>query len=121
MSCITENTIVIKKENETQLLKDYEKYECDHRLSGFNRVYDGTDICVYVFDANGDGPWEIEPDTVEWMALETYYLDDEELWTRFSDESTQEETIAEWLKGIILEPEYSKVIKSISYSSGEEE
>ncbi len=30
MSCLTENTIVVKKENEADLLADYEKYEDLH-------------------------------------------------------------------------------------------
>lgn len=116
MSQITENTIVVKAEMEQQLLADAEKYaDTYHGVSGFNRIYGNDEIVVYVFDANGDGPWEIENDTVEWIALETNYLDGDEPWTRIDGEDS-DMTIAEWLKDQIPEEEYEKVVKAISYS-----
>lgn len=117
MSQITENTIVVKAELEQQLLADAEKYaDTYHRVSGFNRVYGDDKIVVYVFDANGDGPWEVESDTVEYLALETDYLDGDEPWTRINGEDS-DMTIAEWLKDQIPEEEYEKVVKAISYSA----
>ncbi len=116
MSMITENTIVVKANLEQQLLADAAKYaNTYHRVSGFNRVYSNNEIVVYVFDANGDSPWEVESDTVEYLALETDYLDGDDPWTRI-DGKDCDITIAEWLKEKIPEEEYVKVVESISYS-----
>ena len=116
MSCITENTMIINKKDEDDVRKDYLKYkDTYHRISGFKRIYTDNKISIYVFDANGDSPWELEADTVVPIALETNYLTGERPWTRINGK-TYGWPLKRWLKGKIPDEEYSKVRKSIAYS-----
>lgn len=117
MSNITENTIVIRKEYENDLINDYKKYNVLYRIMNFNKVYSNKDIVIYVFDSNGECPWEIEPDVkTKYIALETNYLDGESLWTRIAGFKEDEITIEEWLQTIIPKKDYRDVVQKISYS-----
>ncbi len=115
---LTENTIVIEKSLEPRFLEEAEKYANSyHRVDNLRRVYGDDKIVIYVFDADGDTPWEIEKDTVEYLALETYYLDGEEPWSRFKDQNEESKNIAEWLKGRAPEDQYDDIASKISYST----
>ena len=110
MSLITENTIVVKSKDEPELLKDYERYKGTyHRINGFNKIYANNEMCIYVFDANGDSPWEIERDTVKPIAIETRYPDG--TWTRVNGKDYGW-TLKRWLKGKVPE----EIIEKIGYT-----
>jgi hypothetical protein len=124
MSQITENTLIIKKSDEHNFEKDYDRYEDDYRLNHIQQVFDGRmddgeEICIYVLDCNGDLPWELESDCLcQPIAMETYYFDDNELWTRLkgsdSDYSLKEYVI----KNLTLsDEEMNNLLDKISYSS----
>lgn len=114
MSQITENTIVINKEDEQQLLNDYQRYkDTHHRIREFNRVYADERICIYVFDANGDTPWEIESDTLTPIALETRFSD--WTWTRVNGNDFGW-TLKRWLRKMIPEEKYKDVCNDIAYT-----
>ncbi len=120
MSCIEEHTIVIASTEEDALLKDYNHFkDTHHRIRDFELVYKDDKVCVYRFDANGDGPWETEDSSnikATLLAAETCYLDESELWTRIEG-CDSDITISEWLKGKIPEGVYAGVIKQIAYSA----
>lgn len=115
---ITENTIVIPVSEEQNFKQDVAKYEYSHhRLSGINKVYEDADIIVYVFDANGDSPWEVESDIkTNYIALETYYGDGEDPWTRYSGKDDSAIPIKDWLKDKVPADKYDALMHCISYS-----
>ena len=117
MSMITENTIVIKACDEASLMEDYKKYCRDYRMGdSLCKVFANDDIAVFVFDANGDAPWEIEQTKADYLALETNYFDGEEPWTRIKGKEENEMTIDKWLCEILSGDDYAKVSGLISYS-----
>ena len=60
MSCLTENTIVIKPDAEERLKHDLEfARDTWCRINGDKCVFRNKDYVVYIFDCNGDQPWEI--------------------------------------------------------------
>lgn len=112
---ITENIVVVKTGDEQQLQDDFCRYQGTHRLSKFNKVYGDTNIVVYVFDANGDSPWELESDTVVPLALETNYLDGERPWTRVNGKD-YDWPLSRWLKRKIPVDQYEQVKQKLQYS-----
>ena len=93
MSCITENTIVIKPLAEKTLLEDIRKVEDEFRIGGLQCIFRNKDYLVYIFDCNGDQPWEIVDSgfldldfSKDVYASETYYPEDGR-WTQVFDEN----------------------------------
>ena len=115
MSCITENTIVMKASDEDQFLKEVEQYEGIHRLSGVVKVFKNNDIAVYVFDCNGDSPWEVESDTIAPIILETNYGDGDGYWTRLNGNDVSE-TCRELLQNMLTETEFKSLEDAIEYT-----
>lgn len=121
MSNWEEHSIVIVPEEEQHLLKDYVRYKDVHQVRNFNRIYAGEKLIVYFFDANGDGPWEIESDTkAKLIAAETSYLDGEDLWTRIEGNEDGNISLAEWLEDKIPPDDYIKVKEAMRYTDDDE-
>ena len=63
MSCITENTIVIKASAKNALKKDIDLAINDthyrFRLQNVKKAFENNEYVVYIFDCNGDQPWEV--------------------------------------------------------------
>jgi len=84
MSCITENTIVIKPDAEERVMNDLRGYGC----SGINSVWRNDKMVIILFDNNGDNPWDIEginnlqADWEDFYVIETNYGDDDGYWTQ---------------------------------------
>lgn len=118
MSCITENTIVIKPSDEKQFLKEVKKFEFDYRLSNVKEVFNNKDMIIFVADCNGDLPWEMESDTIVPLIMETNYGDEDEdsYWTRKSGIGDVPETCAELLKDMVTPEEYEVIEDRIAYT-----
>ncbi len=94
MSCITENTIVIRPEAEPVLLSDIEKVGDIYRVSDLKCKFRNNEYVAYIFDCNGDQPWEVadagtldldfEKDVI---GTETVYPDGGR-WTQILDTKT---------------------------------
>ena len=108
--------MIIKKEDEKVVQKDYKKYkDTYHHITDFKRIYTDNNISIYIFDANGDSPWELECDTVIPIAIETYYLDGEKPWTRINGNDCSF-SLKQWLKGKVSANIYKDICKNIEYS-----
>ena len=93
MSQITENTIVVKPEAEIQLVQDLQKASgLFFRVRNIKCVFKNKNYVVYVFDANGDVPWEVTTDrnifglniNGDVLGVETVYGEGDR-WTRVLD------------------------------------
>lgn len=125
MSCITENTIVVRKSAEPDLLHDFSCEDAEMcRLRNCNRVYDNEEIVVYVFDCNGDQPWDVvggdglklKPEDI--LCTETKY-DEDELWTRVNTDGILRDTetpLDVFLKPLVPGNDYEDLAERISYS-----
>ena len=125
MSCITENTIMVTKQAENDLLRDL---SCDAsvlcRINGIKKVYGDDRHVIYIFDCNGDQPWDIvdrgklslREESI--LCTETAYGPGE-LWTRVRCDTGLYDTdteMKELIKPYMPKDEYDVVVKSISYS-----
>ena len=119
MSTITENTVIISPKYCEETEADLRKYGC----SGIRRVFKNSKYAVYVFDCNGDSPWDIKnADECQMpydkiIALETNYGDSDGLWTRFpSRKRDAKTTIHTWLRRKVTKEELQIIRKKIKYS-----
>lgn len=119
MSMITENTIVVRSRDENLLLKDLAN--AGH-VSGAGKVFENGSYAVFIFDNNGDMPWEaMEQDELslpyrDIVVMETNYLDDDGYWTR-TPEGDLEVTLSEWLANIFTEEECRHIRDKIRYTA----
>jgi len=123
MSCITENTIVVKPDAVPTLLKDLDKAKADYRISGINMVYSDDKYAIYVFDCNGDMPWQIADkgvfalDFKDVYATETNY--GEFRWTQTYTNGVGRDS-HNWLitcmKNKLDDVSWKKVKKAIEYT-----
>ena len=92
MSQITENTIIINTSDEDAFLEDVEKFKSEYRLDGVNKVFGNNEYTIYVYDCNGDGPWEVGEDVSleDIPAIETNYGYGDEPWTRIDGDDVDE-------------------------------
>ena len=110
MSQITENTIVFKPEAEAIFLRDVETYKGCFYSNSVRKVFENKDFMAYVFDCNGDMPWQINSCKLgrpELIAMETSYGDDGEYWTTVEGADTPEGvTLTDWMKTKLTEEEF---------------
>ena len=126
MSCFTENTIVVKREAEEKLKHDLEAGRDWCRIRGDKCVFRNNKYAVYIFDCNGDQPWEVmfgeDRDNLllEWsdiVATETYYGDGR--WTRVYKNGRIEDTrfkLVTYMKNRLTPDEYEIIKKKTAYS-----
>ena len=128
MSCITENTIVIKASAENALKKDIDLAINDtyyrFRLQNVKKAFENDEYVVYIFDCNGDQPWEVaDADyfSLDWgdvIAMETVYEDGR--WTRYTDkDGVMQDTnrkLTTIMKNKLTEIEYENLCQNIMYS-----
>lgn len=120
MSMITENTVIVKPEAEDRLLEDLSSV---NYVSGVQKAFENNDMVIYIFDCNGDAPWEIEnSDSLkldyqnDLIAIETNYLDGDGYWTRTPKGDIKEANLYMWLKGKVSKSELKLIIKRTEYS-----
>ena len=110
MSQITENTIVFKPEAEAVFLRDVEANKDCFYSNSVRKVFENKDFMAYVFDCNGDMPWQMggcELGRPELIAMETSYGDDDGYWTTVEGSDTPEGvTLTDWMKTKLTEEEF---------------
>ena len=121
MSCLTENTIVIKSsdiDNLNTLFKIHQK-EYGSYIKNPVEVFKNNELAIFVFDCNGQ-PLGIE-ENLEWLILETNFLDGDGYYTqRYNsnlDFCEEVETPAkELIKSMLNEEEYENIKNKLLYS-----
>ena len=126
MSCITENTLVIKASVENQVIADLRNYGCD----GINCIVRTDEYVCVVYDCNGDSPWDILPsDEVQLqdmggiVAIEINYGDEDGPWTRVFDDRKgylvdYEDSICSYMKDILDRDSYIDFVERAEYTIG---
>lgn len=124
MSCLTENTLVIRAGVENEAIADLRNYGCD----GINCIVRTDEYVCVVYDCNGDSPWDILPsDEVQLqdmggiVAIETNYGDEDGPWTRIFDEKKgylvdYEDSIFSYMKGILDGDSYLDFVERAEYT-----
>lgn len=122
MSCITENTIVVKNQDIPVLgiaIKDNrEKYGWVKNLQA---VFHNDELSIFTFDCNGDA--HSVDEQVDFLVFETNYLDGEPLITQVRDSETGAVKNARarakyWIKKLIGEDAFRKIQGDLVYSDG---
>lgn len=121
MSCITENTIVIRPDAEERVMNDLKSYGC----SGINSVWRNDKMVIILFDNNGDDPWDIEgtdnlqADWEDFYVIETNYGDSDGYWTQVFENGCcvpYEGDAIDWLHDNLDLSEYHTVEDLIRYT-----
>ena len=122
MSCITENTIVIRNED----IPKFEDAIDDHKdkygwIGDSTPIFVNEELAIFVFDCNGE-PLAIE-EQVEFLVLETNYLDGEPLHTQVYDHKKNERRDARyrakyWIKKLIGEADFNAIQDKLIYTDG---
>ena len=125
MSQVTENTILIRKEAEEDLLHDLTCEEVSFcRIRGVRKVFDGKRHVLYVFDCNGNQPWDVADKGVlklktrDVLCTETGFGEGE-TWTRLGRDGYLWDTpmpLKDAIRPYIPEGEYERVVNDIAYS-----
>ncbi len=120
MSQITENTVIVKPDAETRCLADLNSVSY---VSKIQKAFENKDMVIFIFDCNGDAPWEIENSdslTLDYqndlICLETNYLDGDDMWTRTPKGDIEEPTLIDWLRNKVTKSELKTIKKHIAYS-----
>ncbi|MBR6475397.1 MAG: hypothetical protein IKS98_08095 [Lachnospiraceae bacterium] len=126
MSCITENTLVVRASVENKAITDLRNYGCD----GINCIVRTDEYVCVVYDCNGDSPWDIcerdellLPDMNGIVALETNYGDEDGPWTRVFDDRKgylvdYDGSIFTYMKDILNESDYLDFVERAEYTIG---
>lgn len=122
MSCITENTVVIKPNAVDRVMFDLQDYGC----SGIKNVWSNDKMVIILFDCNGDNPWDIQgTDHTQagWddiLAIETNYGDGDGYWTQIITKEygagVFDGELLDWLHDVLTEQEYNEVKPLIEYT-----
>lgn len=122
MSCITENTLVFRTKDIDEcckaLLYQHEKYGS---LNGTNNLFRNENITIITFDCNGQ-PLGVE-EKLEFLVLETNYLDGDPLYTQIYDEEKKcmmdsNRSAKYWIKKLIGEENLNSIMDGLRYSDG---
>lgn len=122
MSCITENTIVIRNEDidkfEDAVDDNKDKYGW---IGNVNAVFSNVEYAIFVFDCNGE-PLAVE-EQINFLVLETNYLDGEPLHTQIYDNKTKKHRDARyrakyWIKKMIGEENFNAIQRRLIYTDG---
>ena len=122
MSCITENTIVIKNSD----VEKFQKVINDSRnqyglIDNVQEVFKNEELSIFVFDCNGE-PIAVE-EQICFLVLETNYLDNEPLHTQIYD--IKNKTIRDvryrakyWIKKMIGDIDFNTIQSRLVYTDG---
>lgn len=120
MSCITENTIVIKNED----IDKFENAINDNRnkygwIGNSKSIFSNNEYSIFVFDCNGE-PLAIE-EQIGFLVLETNYLDGESLHTQVYDSKTKKIRDARyrarhWIKKMIGDASFNAIRNKLVYT-----
>ena len=120
MSMITENTIVVRTEDIDAFMAALKKQKEEHGgIENSRKVFKNDEVAIFVFDCNGQ-PFVIEKD-VNWLVLETNFLDGDEYYTQWFNEETgcyedTDTTADELIKQMLDEKSYAIVKEKIRYT-----
>lgn len=122
MSCPTQNTVVVKVEDIEILLKALEEndnvYGWIHEI---HNIYQDDNVSIFTFDCNGQ-PLAVD-EMVNYLVLETNYLDGEPMYTQVYDSKKKRYKDSRyhakyWIKKLIGEENLSSIIHALRYSDG---
>ena len=116
---LTENTVIIKKEKESEVLNRLNNNDGTNTENYLNikKIFDNESVCVVLFDCSG-GAIDIEKDN-NYILLESDYFCEklrEGLYTR-SPEGDTNQTARKWLEKYLNEDEYNQIADSITYEN----
>ncbi len=121
MSMITENTIVMRTQDIDKLKHAVEQHkaEYDYRIEEPKEVFRNNEIAIFVFDCNGQ-PLGLE-ENLDWLVLETNFLDGEEYYTQwFNPErgcyEETDDTAEELIEKMLDKETFAAIKNSIRYS-----
>ena len=122
MSCVTENTIVIKSVDAQIFMNAV----CDNRkrygwINNLQKVYQNEELIIITFDCNGE-PFSIE-EQVEFLVMEMNCLDGEPMYTQLRDPKTNKVTdvryrAQHWIKKLIGSEAFDEIKTNLVYSDG---
>lgn len=118
MSCLTENTILIKTKDADKFINIISENE---NYKNTMRFFHNEEYSLYAFDCNGQ-PMEIE-DSIDFLVLETNYLDGEPLYTQIYDNNTNSirdsrNRASYWIKKYVGEERFERLKQYLKYSDG---
>ncbi len=120
MSCITENTIIVKPDAEIRCLEDLNGVGY---VSGIYKAFENKDMVIFNFDCIGDVPWEIEDSDrlkldlqKDLIILETNYGDSDGYYTRTPEGDVNDKNMLEWLKDKVSKADFKAIKKHTAYS-----
>ena len=118
MSFITENTIVFRSDELDKFLRVAR--ESDY-IREVVQIFHDTDYTVCAFDCNGQ-PLELE-ENINFLVLETNYLDGEPFYTQVRDFKSGDVRDARyrakyWIKKLIGEDEFNAILPNLIYTDG---
>lgn len=122
MSCITENTIVMKNCNIEAFLKAIDVNKNQYGwVNNIKEVFKNEDLTIFVFDCNGE-PIAVEEEKC-FLVLETNYLDGEPLRTQLFDAKSGKvrdvrNRAKYWIKKIIGAECFDSIQNGLIYSDG---
>ncbi len=122
MSCITENTIVIKNNDIEKFWKAINDNKNQYGwINNVEDVFSNEELSIFVFDCNGE-PIAIE-EQICFLVLETNYLDGEPLHTQIYD--IKNKTIRDaryrakyWIKNMIGDASFNAIQNGLVYTDG---
>ena len=122
MSCITENTIVVKNDDVQAFFKAVEEHRSKYgRINNLNNVFNNDKLTIFVFDCNGE-PIAVE-EQIKFLVLETNYLDGESFHTQIFDVIQKMIRDARyrakyWIKKMIGDTDFNAVQSKLVYTDG---
>lgn len=122
MSQLTENTIVIETVDVEKFYKAIEYHQNTYSwIINVKKVYEKNDIAIFTFDCNGQ-PLGVEEE-IEFLVLETNYLDGEPMYTQVYDKEIKRIRDATWhakywIKKLIGESDFNSIKDCLIYSDG---
>ena len=121
MSMITENTVVIRSKDVEKLHEAFQQQiETYGLVDNPVEVFNNGNISIWVFDCNGQ-PLGVE-ENLDFLILETNYLDDEPYYTQCYDENKgycvdTEQTAEELIRKMVTVNEFEEIRERIGYST----
>ena len=116
MSCLTENTIVLLKNQKEKFYDVVAK--SNEKINFIREVYenDEMNLLVITFDCNGTPNDLIN--NASWFVIETNFLDGEDFWTQEWSKGDVEKHASETIKSLIGPEEFEKIKEDLRYGDG---
>ena len=122
MSCVTENTIVVKNQDIPMLgiaiKNNREKYGW---IKNLQAVFHNDELSIFTFDCNGEA-YSVD-EQVEFLVFETNYLDGDPFITKVRDNKAGvvknvRYRAKHWIKKLIGADAFRKIQSDLVYSDG---